>query len=79
MCHLLAAMSPESASYEDWFAVIRRLNLPYEDSPQQYLQIVFNIVARNVDISLLPTPSCEMILGDLTSRHAKKSESLSGK
>ena len=45
----LAAMSPMSDSYEDIFAVIRRLNLPYEDSKQQYLRMVFNVIARNVD------------------------------
>lgn len=45
----LAAMSPGSDSYEDIFAVIRRLNLPYEDSKQQYLRMVFNVIARNVD------------------------------
>ncbi len=45
----LAAMSPDSDSYEDLFAVIRRLNLPYEDSRQQYLRMVFNVLARNVD------------------------------
>ncbi len=45
----LAAMSPGSDSYEDIFAVIRKLNLPYEDSRQQYLRMVFNIIARNVD------------------------------
>ncbi|GAE84392.1 type II toxin-antitoxin system HipA family toxin [Bacteroides reticulotermitis] len=45
----LAAMSPTSDSYEELFAVIRRLNLPYEDSRQQYLRMVFNIIARNVD------------------------------
>ncbi|MFZ4582962.1 MAG: type II toxin-antitoxin system HipA family toxin [Paludibacter sp.] len=42
-------MSPGSDSYEDLFAVIRRLNLPYEDSRQQYLRMVFNVLARNVD------------------------------
>ncbi len=45
----LAAMSPTSTSYEDIFSVIRRLNLPYEDSKQQYLRMVFNVIARNVD------------------------------
>ncbi|MDR2918570.1 MAG: type II toxin-antitoxin system HipA family toxin [Tannerella sp.] len=45
----LAAMSPSSDSYEDIFAVIRRLNLPYEDNKQQYLRMVFNVIARNVD------------------------------
>lgn len=45
----LAAMSPGSDSYEEIFAVIRRLNLPYEDSRQQFLRMVFNVMARNVD------------------------------
>lgn len=45
----LAAMSPGSDSYEELFAVIRRLNLPYEDSQQQYLRMAFNVIARNVD------------------------------
>ena len=45
----LAAMSPGCESYEDLFAVIRKLNLPYEDSRQQYLRMVFNVLARNVD------------------------------
>lgn len=45
----LAAMSPLNTSYEDIFAVIRRLNLPHEDSRQQYLRMVFNVLARNVD------------------------------
>ena len=45
----LAAMSPASSSYEDIFALIRRLNLPYEDSKQQYLRMAFNVIFRNVD------------------------------
>ena len=45
----LAAMSQGSDSYEDLFTVIRRLNLPYDDSRQQYLRMVFNVLARNVD------------------------------
>ncbi len=45
----LAAMWPEADNYDDLFAVIRRLNLPYEDSRQQYLRMVFNVIARNVD------------------------------
>lgn len=45
----LAAMSPLATSYEDLFAVIRQLNLPYEDSEQQYLRMVFNVLAKNVD------------------------------
>jgi serine/threonine-protein kinase HipA len=44
-----AAMSPGSDSYEELFAVIRKLNLPYEDCRQQYLRMVFNVISRNVD------------------------------
>ena len=42
-------MSPLSNSYEAIFEVIRKLNLPYEDSRQQYLRMVFNVLTRNVD------------------------------
>lgn len=45
----LAAVSPGSDSYDDLFAVIRRLNLPFEDSRQQFLRMVFNVLASNVD------------------------------
>jgi len=45
----LAAMSPGSDSYEDIFVGIRRLNLPYDDSRQQFLRMVFNVMSRNVD------------------------------
>ena len=45
----LAAISPGSNSYEDIFAVIRKLGLPYEDIRQQYLRTVFNVITRNVD------------------------------
>ena len=45
----LAAISPQSDSYGDIFSLIRRMNLPYEDSCQQFLRMVFNIITRNVD------------------------------
>ncbi len=45
----LAAMSPPGDSYEDIFGVIRRLNMPYKDSRQMYLRMLFNVIARNVD------------------------------
>ena len=45
----LAAMSPLATSYEDLFAVIRKLHLSYEDTEQQYLRMVFNVLAKNVD------------------------------
>ncbi|MDA3816801.1 MAG: type II toxin-antitoxin system HipA family toxin [Prolixibacteraceae bacterium] len=45
----LAAMSPLANSYEDVFTVIRHLNLPFKAVRQQYLRMVFNVLARNVD------------------------------
>jgi len=45
----LAGMSPGSDSYEDIFAVIRRLNLSYNESRQQFIRMVFNVMSRNVD------------------------------
>lgn len=45
----LAAMWPLSDSYEDIFTVIKRLKLPYDDSKQQFLRMVFNVITRNVD------------------------------
>ena len=54
----LAAISPMTDCYEDIFAVIRRLNLPYEDSRQQYLRMVFNVMARNVDDHSKNTSFC---------------------
>ena len=45
----LAAMSPGCDSYDDIFAVMRKLNLPHSDHQQQYLRLVFNVLARNVD------------------------------
>ncbi len=45
----LAAMWPVSDSYEDIFTVIRHLKLPYDDSKQQFLRTVFNVITRNVD------------------------------
>lgn len=45
----LAAMNPLATSYEELFEVIRQLNLPYVDSEQQYLRMVFNVLAKNVD------------------------------
>ncbi len=45
----LAAIYPDSDSYEDIFVVMRKLNLPYEDIRQQYLRMAFNVLTRNVD------------------------------
>lgn len=45
----LAAMVPGADSYDDLFEVIRRLRLPYSASEQQFLRMVFNVLARNVD------------------------------
>jgi len=54
----LAALSPHSDSYEDIFTVIRRLNLPYEDTKQQYLRMAFNLAACNVDDHSKNTAFC---------------------
>jgi len=40
---------PSSYSYEQAFQVIRQLKLPYENSEQLFLRMVFNIIARNQD------------------------------
>jgi serine/threonine-protein kinase HipA len=45
----LAAMAPIVDSYDGIFGVIRRLNLPFEDSKQQFLRMVFNVLTRNID------------------------------
>lgn len=45
----LAAMAPGAGSYDDLFEVIRRLRLPYKASEQQFLRMVFNVLARNID------------------------------
>lgn len=45
----LAAMNPESTSYEDLFSVARKLELPQEDLKQLFLQTALNFMAANVD------------------------------
>jgi serine/threonine-protein kinase HipA len=40
---------PGAHSYEQAFQVIRRLGLPRKDAEQQFLRMVFNVVARNQD------------------------------
>lgn len=45
----LAAMLPGAASYEDLFAVCRKLKLPYEVLEQMFIRMVFNILANNTD------------------------------
>jgi serine/threonine-protein kinase HipA len=42
-------MMPGLYGYEDAFADMRELRLPYHDFEQQYLRMVFNVVARNQD------------------------------
>ena len=41
--------NPTAHSYEQAFAVIRRLGLPMDDIEEQFRRMVFNIVARNQD------------------------------
>lgn len=45
----LAAMNPQSTSYEDLFVVARKLVLPQEDLKQLFLQATLNFMAANVD------------------------------
>lgn len=45
----LAAMYPESRSYEDLFGVALRLNLPPEDLQHIFRQMVMNVLAANID------------------------------
>ncbi|MFH0945647.1 MAG: type II toxin-antitoxin system HipA family toxin [Planctomycetota bacterium] len=40
---------PGATSYEQAFQVMRELRLPYPDAEQQFLRMVFNVVARNQD------------------------------
>lgn len=45
----LAAMQPSAVDYEDIFAVMRKLKLPYQQHEQLYRRLIFNVVARNID------------------------------
>lgn len=45
----LAAMNPQSTSYEDLFVVARKLELPQDDLKQLFLQTALNFMAGNVD------------------------------
>lgn len=40
---------PGSTSYEDVFDVLRAIGAPGEDIEQQYIRMIFNVVARNQD------------------------------
>lgn len=45
----LAAMNPDSTSYEDLFTVARKLGLPQNDLKLLFLQTAMNFMAANVD------------------------------
>ena len=45
----LAAMEPGADCYEDIFAVMRKLNLPYEDFRQLFKIMVMNVLGGNID------------------------------
>lgn len=45
----LAAMNPETNSYENILTVCRKLHLPETDSQEVFRRIVFNILANNTD------------------------------
>ena len=40
---------PGKYSYEDVFKIIRKLEMPYDDSEQLFRRMVFNVIARNCD------------------------------
>jgi len=42
-------MLPGAYAYEDAMADMRELGLPYHDFEQQYIRMVFNVIARNQD------------------------------
>lgn len=45
----LAALWPDATGYEDVFAVMRKLGLPYGDMQQMFRLMVFNVLAGNID------------------------------
>lgn len=45
----LAAMCPDATSYEDLFAVSRRLNISSTEISEEYRRMVFNVMSANVD------------------------------
>jgi serine/threonine-protein kinase HipA len=45
----LAAMEPDATSYDDLFAVCRRLRLPEKQQSELYRRLVFNVLGCNVD------------------------------
>ncbi len=49
LCALAHFDRDKPYSYEQAFAVMRRLHLPYRDMEQMYRRMVFNVVARNHD------------------------------
>lgn len=49
LCALAHFDRDKPHSYEQAFAVMRRLHLPYPDMEQMYRRMVFNVIARNHD------------------------------
>ena len=45
----LAAMEPDATSYDDLFAVCRRLRLPQKQQSELFRRMVFNVLGCNVD------------------------------
>ena len=45
----LAAMEPDANSYDDLFAVCRRLRLPQKQQSELFRRMVFNVLGHNVD------------------------------
>jgi len=45
----LAAMCPDATSYEELFAICRRLNISATEISEEYRRMVFNVMSANVD------------------------------
>jgi len=45
----LAAMMPDATSYEELFAVCRKLNIPQTEIEEQYKRLIFNQFGGNID------------------------------
>lgn len=56
----LAAISPETESYEGLIAVCRKLHLPESDCQEVFRRLVFNILSNNTDDHTKTSPSLWM-------------------
>jgi serine/threonine-protein kinase HipA len=45
----MAAMNPASSDYDDMFALLRKMGMPYPQHEQLFRMMVFNVLSSNVD------------------------------